>query len=134
MLPGDDMTKNPDYAATIRLKMATTDNPTGAPITMREMARATGYSYEHVRKLLKGFPVGSREFNNEVCRVLGLDADEMWELAQRAKLEEKFKNLDLPVQAPDDRFAALWRRLTEEDKRMIMRMVESLATQPVGAR
>ena len=67
------MTARRSYAELIRSKINTIDNPTNAPISKRDLAKLTGYSYEHIRKLLKGEPVPSREFNATICRVLGLD-------------------------------------------------------------
>ena len=60
-------------------KINTTDNPTGHPITKRDLAKLTGYSYEHIRKMLKGEPVPSREFNRKLCEVLGLEEDRTWQ-------------------------------------------------------
>ena len=54
-------------------------------LTIKDLAGSAGYSREQVRKVVRGLPVVSRTLNDRLCRVLGLDPESMWELAQREK-------------------------------------------------
>lgn len=48
-----------------------------------ELARRCGYPLDLIEPLLRGEPEAmSERMNQELCEVLGLDAAEMWKLAQ----------------------------------------------------
>jgi hypothetical protein len=52
-------------------------------ISADELARRSGYPLDLVAPLLRGEPeVVSEQMNGEMCEALGLDAAEMWSLAQ----------------------------------------------------
>lgn len=77
------------YADTLRDRIFDPARPEDRK-SLRQIGRELNYSYEHVRKVLRGDPVGSKEFNDRLCDHLGLDADEMWQLAQREKATHRF--------------------------------------------
>lgn len=116
------------YADIIRQKMKTADNPFQKPLMIRELARHIGYSYEHLRKTVNGEPVASREFNEAVCKALGLDAPKMWELARYEKLTRKFKTVPVMIAVPPDhRFGDVWPRLSDDQKSRLLRIAEAYA-------
>lgn len=116
------------YADVVRQKMKTSDNRLGRPLMIRELARHIGASYEHIRKIVNGDPVVSREFSDALCSALGLDVEKMWELARYEKLMKKFKQVPLSVAMPPDmRFTDLWNRLTDEQKLKLFRIAEVYA-------
>ena len=122
------------YSDVIRIKMKTGDNPTGRPITMRMaeqmMRKPSGepYSYEHIRKVVTGDSVQSRDMNDEFCRILGLDPDDMWLMAQQEKAQRKFgPALQSMIPPPDKALKGLWSALTESDKLKVKQLVEALA-------
>ncbi len=55
-----------------------------------ELARRTGYPLDLVEPLLRGEPEAiSERMNTEMCEVLGLDAAEMWSLAQQDRTRSR---------------------------------------------
>jgi predicted DNA-binding transcriptional regulator AlpA/transcriptional regulator with XRE-family HTH domain len=75
------------YSSSVRRKMKTVRAAAGGRLTIRELARQVGYSYEHVRKAYRGEThYISAEFNMRLCTVLGLDADAMWRLIRAEKM------------------------------------------------
>jgi hypothetical protein len=121
--------KERTYAEALRRQMESRDNRQGRPITTRELAAAVQRSYELCRLVLAGRPVVSRDFNEAACRFLGLDVDQMWQLAVLEKTRRRFgleaaRRLVLP---PDDRLVAVWRHLSEGDRERVIRVAQSLA-------
>jgi hypothetical protein len=96
--------------------------------TMRDLQKRTNYSYEHIRKVLRGLPLMSEKFNVDVCGVLGLDSRAMWELALREKLEGKFGSIGSML-LPDGAQAlkSAWAELTEEQKAQVSDFATQLA-------
>lgn len=116
-----------EYSERIRMAMKTAANPTGHPITIKQLAEAIGFSYENVRKVYKGEHHGSRDFNDAVCAVLGLESAPMWELAQQAKAEHRL-GLSVLARLPKDaRLVQIWPRLTEGDREKVIKIAEGLA-------
>jgi hypothetical protein len=109
------MTTRPDksYADIVRGAL---QNPRDRK-SMREVGRKIGYSYEHIRKVLAGELTFTKEFSDALCRELGLDAPQMWALAQTLKLRKKFEGARLPVDLPRDvRIKEIWAALTETQR------------------
>lgn len=119
------------YGDRVRMAMKTAENPTGAPMSLREVSRRTGYSYEHVRKAYLGEPVQSREFSNALSNALGLDPEEMWQLAIRGKVGRFFERTGevVPITAPDPELADLWLKLTPKQQRKVRSIIEGLAAE-----
>lgn len=122
------------YSDIIRTKMKTGANPTGRPITIRMaeqlMRKPDGkpYSYEHIRKVISGEPVQSQDMNDAFCRMLGLDNDAMWLMAQQEKVARKYgPALSTMTPPPDKGVKALWSALTDPDKLRVKQLVEALA-------
>jgi hypothetical protein len=107
--------------------MKTKENPQKRPLAIREVANAIGYSYEHMRKVVTGEPVGSREMNDQICAVLGLDPNDMWQLSQREKLHRKFKDIpDVVVDTVPSELGHLWAQLNDQNREYLSRMAETL--------
>jgi hypothetical protein len=118
------------YADIVRQRMKTRDNSTGEPLSIREVAKRLGYSYEHVRKTVVGEPVASREFNDALAQLLNLDPDVMWNTAQREKMARRFRELVPNVAPPaDDRLAELWPKLTKEEQHNLIKIAEAYVLQ-----
>ena len=114
------------YSQVLRLAITTISNPTGHPISIRQLSQALGYSYEHIRKILAGQPSGSREFNDILCGYLGLDANAMWRLAMEEKVAIKYGH-DLGVRLPkDSRLVDLWNQLDATDRERLVKVAEGM--------
>lgn len=97
-------------------------------ISIRDLAKATGYSYEHVRKICAGEPVGSREMNRRICEALALEEEKMWALAARAKIVRRFKDDAINLAPPDDdQMKSLWPDLSAKNKAELRKIVEGMA-------
>ncbi len=116
------------YADVLRDKITTGDNPTGAPMSIRALARACGLSYEHCRKLICGEPVASKAANAAICAVLGLPADRMYRLCCAEKLQRKAKGYQLPALPPaDSRMARIWPLLNDDERQTLISIAEAFA-------
>jgi hypothetical protein len=125
-----------EYAQRLKRQFASSDNLLGAPVRIRTVAERIGYSYEHVRQALLGEPVGSRKFNDALCRVAKLDSAEMWKIARREKVARRY-GLEYSRQLappPDQRMAALWTRLTAADRTQLVRIAEGLLARRASPR
>lgn len=66
-------------------------------LNIRQLATGAGYSYEHIRQIWFGHTpkrrdaklTVSRECNDLLCQMLGLDPDAMFALAEREKYAQK---------------------------------------------
>lgn len=124
------------YAEIIRLKMKTADNPTGERLSIREAARRTGYSYEHVRKAYKGDTTYiSAEFNSALCKLLGLDEDQMWRVVVKEKLAHRFGSTESVV-SKGHRFDEIWAQLETPERDRLTDIAEGLllARRAIAAR
>ena len=122
------------YSERIRWAMKTGNNPSGSPLTLRDLAHRTGFSYENCRKVFKGEHDGSREFNASVCVVLGLPEDEMWHFAEESKAQRRLGMSFLTSLPKDRRLLLIWPRLTEADREKVIRIAEGLALFSEAAR
>jgi hypothetical protein len=109
--------------------MDSPSNPTGHPVSVRELSLAVRRSYELCRLVLQGQPVGSREFNDAASRFLGLDPDELWRMALREKARRKFGDAAgrQAVLPPDRRLVKAWDAMTEDNRRRLVGIAEKLA-------
>lgn len=115
------------YSERLRLAMKTRNNPTGHEVTIRNLEKLMGYSYEHIRKIVHGEPFASRDFNEAICKLLGLPEEEMWQLAQEEKLAKKY-GTSMTIRLPhDERLEELWPKLTETDHERVIRIMEGMA-------
>lgn len=116
------------YAEIIRSKIRTADNPTGRPIALRDLAKALGYSYEHLRKCIIGEPVVSKELNEKLCAYLALDSDSMFEQMEREKIARRWKHVPHALRPlPGTPLAEVWAQLSEADRELLTRIANALA-------
>jgi hypothetical protein len=106
------MTASNKYSELIRIKLKThPDQP-----SLRDVGKSIGYSYEHVRKAMTGLPSASRQFNDALCKYLGLDPDAMWKILIQDLAKRKY-GAALEIRPPDEeRFQDLWPSLTSADR------------------
>jgi hypothetical protein len=117
------------YADVIRTTMRKGDKD-GMRITLRDLEKATEFSYEHLRKVCAGEPVVSEECNADICRVLKLDEAEMWALAKAEKFQRKNPEVHPSVLVPQDAtLRACWSDLTRAQKQQILDIAKGMATQ-----
>jgi hypothetical protein len=115
------------YGDIIRSKMKVKDNAQGVPVTIRMIERATQYSYEHIRKVVKNMPVVSRDFNDALCAYLGLDSDKMWSIAEGEKFHRKFEHATVAYMPPADSFfKENWSKLTGSDIQRLRTIIEGM--------
>ena len=118
---------NSDYSSRIRLRMKTSENSTKAPMSIEQVATLTGFSYESIRKIYAGNVSGSKDLNDALCHVLGLDAEEMWTLAQREKIAIRLGSGVLTRLPQDERLVAAWPKLSDEQREQVVAIVEGWA-------
>src|SRR5262249_28980711 len=93
-------------------------------MSRRDLEKKTNYSYEHIRKVLRGLPLMSEQFNIDICKELDLNPDETWQLA----LREKFQSKGLAVTLPGDpRLKAAWADLPNVERESIIKIAEGMA-------
>ena len=74
--------------------------------------RGKDHSYEHIRRIAVGAPIVSDRFNHDVCEILNLREDGMWQLAQRDKFAQRSK----PVSETDPSVRQAWVDLSQDDE------------------
>lgn len=105
------------YAARVRRAMKTGASSLGH-MAVRELARRVGYSYEHVRKAYNGEThYISPKFNKRLCKALGLDETDMWQLVQAEKMTARFGGDQTPI--PKRRLDEIWKQLSARDHRIL---------------
>lgn len=118
------------YAAAIRRAMETSH------VTAAELANTTGYSYEQVRRVLKGEPIVSDQLNVLLCTRLSLDSASMWVLALHEKSLRKRgpKSSETGPVEEQHRLLTAFARLGDADRRRVFRLLDRLehANHPVG--
>lgn len=90
-----------EYASLLR------DAMDAQELTLRNLEKLTSYSYEHIRKVVSGIPCGSRAFNREVCKLLGLNENDLWRIA----LSEKPRTRALALVIEEARRSAVSRHV-----------------------
>jgi hypothetical protein len=110
------------YAAAIRQAMD------ARHVTAAELASITGYSYEQVRRILKGEPIVSDQLNQLLCIRLALDPSSMWSVALHEKALRRFTSKPPGVEPLEEqtRLLAGFARLNDEDKRRVLKLLRRL--------
>jgi hypothetical protein len=79
------------FPDTFRERARSGDNPQGRRLWMKEIAKATDSSYEHIRKIFgEGEPVLSKELNEKLCKLLGVPSEDMWREIERHKMKRRY--------------------------------------------
>ncbi len=94
------------------------------------MAGLTGFSYEHCRKILSGRLNVSRQFNMRLAGMLNLDADGLWALLQRERVERMVGREQAEGLKTHDHDALdllmVWQQLQGDDRRAVLRVARGL--------
>ena len=122
------------YAGQLKKRFLGSENAVGRPIAIRDVAAHVGYSYEHVRQVLLGHPVGSRKFSDALCALAKLDSDAMWRLAMREKAVRRYgvDYLRKLMPPPDRRMQVLWDRLTSTERDQLVQIAEGFVARRAG--
>ena len=111
--------------------------------TITSISRQVGTSYEHIRKIVKGDPVVSKQLNAAICTILQLPEQDMWALAQQEKSQKKFgaapgqfsaqvlnqaySAMPRPAQMRLNQLSKTWPRLSAGDQQRVLSIVETFA-------
>jgi transcriptional regulator with XRE-family HTH domain len=97
-------------------------------MTAAELAAATNYSYEQIRRVLKGEPIVSEQLNQLLCARLALDVTAMWSVALHEKALRRLAGDATDVTAHDDerRLLASFARLGDADRRRVLKLLDRL--------
>lgn len=97
-------------------------------VTAAELASVTGYSYEQLRRVLKGEPIVSDQLNQLLCSRLALDPSTMWSVALHEKALRRFSSQPPGVEPVEEqtRLLAGFARLSESDKRRVLKLLRRL--------
>ena len=100
-------------------------------LSIREVARRTGYSYEHCRKACRGEGhYFSESFNRATCGVLDLDDSAMWKLVMKEKLTAKVGPIpDAEFGEQSHRITAIWAGLCLRDRERLTAIAAVLSEQ-----
>lgn len=115
--------KQQSYAELIRKAMRAKN------MNRRDLEHATGFSYEHIRKIVSGLPLMSEKFNEDVCKVLDLNAEQMWEVATREKMKKHYGAGMLSAPPSDSRFRDIWGDLHAADIDRLFAIANGMAEQ-----
>ena len=120
------MAASSQYAERLRTAMRQRREAQRPSVRIVDLVRATGYSREHIRKVLAGQPVASRTFNDAICAALDLDSEEMWQIAKQEKFSERL-GLGLLAKMPKDiRLVEIWPVLPDTAREKVIRFAEAL--------
>jgi len=97
-------------------------------VTAAELASLTGYSYEQLRRILKGEPIVSDQLNQLLCKRLALDASSMWSVALHEKSLRRFNSQPPGVEPVEEqtRLLAGFARLNDTDRRRVLKLLRRL--------
>jgi len=97
-------------------------------ITAADLAALTGYSYEQLRRILKGEPIVSDQLNQLLCSRLALDPSAMWSVALHEKAMRRFGSQPRGVEPLEQqtRLLAGFARLSDADKRSVLELLRRL--------
>jgi transcriptional regulator with XRE-family HTH domain len=93
------------------------------------LAQKLDATYEHVRKIAKGLTFPSKLFLKEICRVLGLDFDEMIKLVVADKIEKRYGDIPVELAGKTPRFTKIERllpALTEEQFQTVVGILQDM--------
>jgi len=113
-----------------RLARALVERMNALDLTIKDLARATGLSYEHIRKLVKGAAYPSRLALSELCRALKLDSRKMEGLGVADRMEQKYGGIPHALTGKHPELSLLaqsWDVLTPDQKSSFRIQIRSVA-------
>ncbi len=85
------------------------------------------YSYEHVRKVVAGELTFTQEFSDALCEELGIDAHQMWRLAQLRNCSQGTQGADFEADVPKDpRLKEIWDALDATGREALIQIGRQL--------
>jgi hypothetical protein len=96
------------------------------------LAEQVDATYEHLRKIAKGIAFPSRRLLKDICRVLGLNEEDMWRLVISDKLRDKYGEIPTELAGKSERMLKMERlidKLTPEQFKILHGMAEGLVNQ-----
>jgi transcriptional regulator with XRE-family HTH domain len=99
-------------------------------MSVRELAAATDSTYEHMRKLVRGWAYPSKYILKEICKTLNLDLADMQKMVDADKMQHKFGKNAHAVFGRDPRIAEyeeIVAHLTDEQHNMFITQMKSVA-------
>jgi transcriptional regulator with XRE-family HTH domain len=100
-------------------------------VTIADLAKQTGTTYEHIRRLVRGLAFPSAYLLRELCRILSLNFEEMEKLVTAERIRSKYGEIPdkivkkNPELTPLDRF---WPSLTSLQKQELYMLARAMAT------
>jgi len=96
-------------------------------VSINDVAKSTGVSYEHMRRVARGV-VPSRFILKAICDELKLPFKQLQELADEAKMREKYGDLPLKLAGKTPSLEPLeriWSKLSEQQQEDLIYMAKS---------
>jgi transcriptional regulator with XRE-family HTH domain len=104
-------------------------------LTYRDVEKATGKNYEHVRKMRHAMAFPSQEFLEQLCDVLKLDVKEMSEIILKDKIQQKYNFKTMAGNVGDPALMHVWNQLTVDQRELIMAQMKVMVSRnPVASR
>jgi transcriptional regulator with XRE-family HTH domain len=98
--------------------------PDGRMRSIRELARFTGSSHEHLRRILAGQAAVDADVNKAIARVLQASEQELWAAAVQDRITSLTQGL-IPQEAKLP-IVRLWDQLGEGDRKVLLRVADAL--------
>lgn len=98
-------------------------------MSMQDVADALDITYEHTRKICHSMAFPGKHTLKPLCRLLGLDLDEMHRLVVSDKIEHKYGGLPYELAGKSEKFKTLERllpKLTDEQFNTVLGMIEGM--------
>jgi transcriptional regulator with XRE-family HTH domain len=110
------------YAGTIRRAMQ------ASQVSAADLASATGYSYEQLRRILKGEPIVSEQLNSLLCAKLGLEPAVTWTIALQEKAIRRLapESAEVTVREEQRHLLAAFARLNDAERRRVLKLLHRL--------
>jgi hypothetical protein len=100
-------------------------------VSAADLATATGYSYEQLRRVLKGEPIVSEQLNSLLCARLGLEAGVTWSIALQEKAIRRLapESAAGTVLEEQRHLLAAFARLNDAERRRVLKLLNRLEYQ-----
>lgn len=102
----------------------------GKGISIGELAISADSVYEHIRRIVRGESVPSKLMLKVICEILKLPYKQMQDIADEAKIREKYGDLLVRLAGKEPSMEPLervWGSLTESQQKDIIAMAQSWA-------
>jgi transcriptional regulator with XRE-family HTH domain len=94
-------------------------------VSIRELSKMTGSTYEYMRRLVRGLSLPSKYMARIICEELNLDLEKIEQIISKDQVRVKYGDEMLAdLEKEDSELGALisaWKGLSEEHKRVLLR-------------